>query len=107
MSDTPSTPLEFGRRFAFERWCSTAGYSAVRMLPGSDVYNSRTTQELWLAWSAAWDCQQASIDRLMLEYCPDEMTPSQKAAWEANQKPGFDERFAEFSQLAAERGSGA
>ena len=30
---------------------------------------------------------QANIDRLMLEYCPGEMTPMQIAEWEANQKP--------------------
>jgi len=30
---------------------------------------------------------QATIDALMLEYCPDEMTPAQKANWEAHQVP--------------------
>ena len=28
---------------------------------------------------------QAKIDELMLEYCPDEMTPEQIAEWERNQ----------------------
>lgn len=28
---------------------------------------------------------QAKIDSLMLEFCPDEMTPEQKARWERNQ----------------------
>ena len=28
---------------------------------------------------------EAKIDRLMLEYCPDEMTPEQMAAWEKHQ----------------------
>jgi len=31
--------------------------------------------------------QQAKIDALMLEYCPDEMTPEQKAEWARNQRP--------------------
>lgn len=31
--------------------------------------------------------QQAKIDALMLEYCPDEMTPAQIAQWAAHQKP--------------------
>jgi len=30
---------------------------------------------------------QAKIDALMLEYCPDEMTPEQLANWGANQRP--------------------
>jgi hypothetical protein len=34
---------------------------------------------------ARLDAKQAKIDRLMLEYCPDEMTPEQSAAWKAHQ----------------------
>lgn len=30
--------------------------------------------------------KQAEIDRLMLEYCPEEMTPAQMAEWERHQK---------------------
>lgn len=30
--------------------------------------------------------QQARIDALMLEYCPDEMTPEQIAEWERHQR---------------------
>lgn len=33
------------------------------------------------------DALQARIDMLMLEYCPDEMTPSQMANWEKHQVP--------------------
>lgn len=47
--------------------------------------------ELWRSKTglakAAWDHQQATIDRLMLEFCPDEMTGEQVQAWEASQKP--------------------
>ena len=32
---------------------------------------------------------QARIDRLMLEHCPDEMTPEQKANWKKHQAPIF------------------
>ena len=32
---------------------------------------------------------QAKIDELMLEYCPDEMTPEQIAEWERNQSPSY------------------
>jgi hypothetical protein len=31
--------------------------------------------------------QQAHIDELMLEYCPDEMTPAQIAEWKEAQQP--------------------
>jgi len=31
------------------------------------------------------DAQQARIDMLMLEYCPDDMTPEQMAVWGENQ----------------------
>lgn len=30
--------------------------------------------------------QQAKIDALMLEFCPDEMTPEQLTRWEAHQR---------------------
>lgn len=35
--------------------------------------------------------QQAKIDWLMLEYCPDEMTQEQKENWAAHQKPAHEE----------------
>lgn len=34
--------------------------------------------------------KQAEIDRLMLEFCPQEMTPEQVANWEAHQQPWSD-----------------
>lgn len=34
--------------------------------------------------------KQAEIDRLMLEYCPDEMTAEQLAEWSAHQRPAKD-----------------
>ena len=34
--------------------------------------------------------QQAKIDALMLEYCPDEMTPAQLEEWGRHQRPGRD-----------------
>ena len=35
---------------------------------------------------AAWDYQQAKIDALMLEYCPEEMTEDQLEEWKKSQK---------------------
>ena len=43
----------------------------------------------WLvrdAFYAAWDGQQAKIDRLMIEFCPEEMTADQKATWTRHQR---------------------
>jgi len=34
--------------------------------------------------------KQAQIDRLMLEYCPDEMTPEQMEEWSKHQVPAID-----------------
>lgn len=34
---------------------------------------------------AAWNCQQATIDRLMLEFCPEEMTEKQFNEWKIHQ----------------------
>jgi hypothetical protein len=31
--------------------------------------------------------KQAQIDRLMMEYCPEEMSPEQKAEWKKHQRP--------------------
>ena len=36
---------------------------------------------------AALNAKQAEIDRLMLEYCPDEMTIEQVKEWERHQRP--------------------
>jgi hypothetical protein len=33
------------------------------------------------------DAQQAKIDRLMFEYCPDDMTEEQKETWGQHQVP--------------------
>ena len=43
-------------------------------------------ERLSLAAAAELERLQARIDRLMLEYCPDEMTPEQIAEWERHQR---------------------
>lgn len=47
---------------------------------------------------AAWDYQQAIIDEIMLEYCPDEMTPQQIEEWGRNQRPVDDETNKQFDR---------
>lgn len=39
------------------------------------------------ALEAERDALQAKLDRLMLEYCPEEMTPEQLANWAKHQRP--------------------
>ena len=47
--------------------------------------------------------KQAQIDRLMLEYCPDEMTQEQVAEWAANQQPVSQEPVSEALAEQAEQ----
>ncbi len=42
--------------------------------------------------------QQAKIDRLMLEYCPEDMTAEQKEIWARYQVPVSDEVQAEIDK---------
>ena len=43
---------------------------------------------------------KAEIDRLMLEYCPEEMTPEQMANWAAHQKPAGPEAEAALDRAS-------
>ena len=63
-----------------------ANWSSVR---GWDILREHARQlECELA------AKQAEIDRLMLEHCPDEMTPEQIANWERHQKPAqLDDQY--------------
>lgn len=46
----------------------------------------RAQIELVARLRAEIDAKQAKIDALMLEYCPDEMTPGQLANWSRHQR---------------------
>lgn len=50
--------------------------------------------------------QQAHIDRLMLEFCPDEMTPEQKEEWGKRQVQIIDRIAAEVEKVIAARSAG-
>lgn len=58
------------------------------------------------AYKAAHAAQQAVIDRLMLEHCPDEMTDEQRARWAAAQKPAGPEASAAIDKAAGVRRDG-
>ena len=67
----------FGRFGNDARWMELGGVDPVCLQAATAL---RQLQEE----SAA---KQAHIDRLMLEYCPDEMTPEQLAEWGRHQRP--------------------
>jgi hypothetical protein len=50
-----------------------------------------TTETPWECWQAAFNMQQAEIDRLMLEYCPNEMSAEQVEEWGKHQRHAPDE----------------
>lgn len=60
---------------AFEAW-ATAQWGHMASVP----------HNAWLGFEAAFNQQQAKIDRLMLEFCPQEMSDEQHAEWEASQR---------------------
>ena len=79
MKPTPRTDAairDLGYRYEFGMWIQQHAI---------DVDFARTLEE---------ECAllQARIDSLMLEYCPDEMTPEQRANWEANQRAATPEQ---------------
>ena len=53
----------------------------------NDTANAEDFEALYLAYRAKYEAVQAKLDELMLEYCPDEMTPEQIAEWARNQVP--------------------
>jgi hypothetical protein len=75
----------------FEHWLYHTGFNDTLEINGDGQYTDSTVNSLFCAFSAAWDTQQATIDRLMLEYCPDEMSSEQVNEWANHQVP-FDDR---------------
>ena len=98
MTNETAQPTNVGsndqlERAAFEAWFSEGGKGPAAVRRSGDFYMLAAAQAAWTAYKAAWDCQQAEIDRLMLEHCPDEMSPRQLAEWAKHQvaAPDFDE----------------
>lgn len=57
----------------------------------ADLYDEafallQRAQDLLLATRKKHEAAQARIDELMLEYCPEEMTPEQKRVWGESQR---------------------
>ena len=86
--DADEGPVQLEVRAAFDAWLAS--------LKPEDRYNFDSEGRCFkkvdghmmrLAWDAAWNCQQATIDRLMLEHCAEEMTADQMAEWARSQKP--------------------
>lgn len=71
----------------FKKWAEQDwwGWSIDAVFDDSPCHNL-TIAAQWEAYQEAYNLQQATIDRLMLEFCPDEMSPEQLASWENAQK---------------------
>ena len=50
----------------------------------NDKDNAEDFEALYLAYRAKYEAAQDKIDKLMFEYCPDEMTAEQIAEYERN-----------------------
>lgn len=61
-------------------------YSAVAVRRVSDDMQV-ILEDDELVMKKDYDALQAQVDRLMLEYCPDEMTEEQFENWAKHQKP--------------------
>lgn len=79
---------------AFEHYCAqgtiTLGLELNHKIVLSrivelDTYTDNHIRHEYNAFKAAFNSQQAIIDRLMLEYCPKEMTQLQMSEWENSQ----------------------
>jgi len=58
----------------FEKWALSNWRPISFELRRGEDYSNGELQEQWEAYQAAHNAQQAEIDRLMLEFCPGEMT---------------------------------
>lgn len=72
---------------------------------GALAYLARYLERALAAKEKELSAKQARIDALMLEYCPDEMTPEQIEEWGKNQRPASPELKANIdAALAAQEG---
>lgn len=70
-----------------EQWCYNVICNPIYGGCGAEMHGD-SREEAIDNWNRRIDQSlQAKIDRLMLEYCPDEMTEEQLEIWKANQKP--------------------
>lgn len=77
------------------RYTEEGAESPSGLLVFYDDYKELTDRCLYLTDRLArMEALQAHIDELMLEYCPDEMTPEQIEEWGKHQKPVSEETAA-------------
>jgi len=77
------------KRAAIHKANTEADWARQRMMLTEHHYTILKSFTEQLALHA--DALQAKIDRLMFEYCPDEMTPEQIKKWEESQAVCEDE----------------
>jgi hypothetical protein len=79
-------------QWAFEAWANAYWAQGLDATYSErfNNYDDAVVEGFWQAFQhahkLAWNAQQAEIDRLMLEYCPDEMTAEQLAEWGKHQR---------------------
>ncbi len=74
-------------RVDFESWAEDNNICTnMQERGGIRFYECGETDIAWEAYQAAHNAQQAEIDRLMLEHCPNEMSKEQVDEWAKHQK---------------------
>ena len=80
-------------RKQFEEWYKENYSNYALTLRSGEGYENLDTELAFRSWTEAWNRRdriiaslQAKIDEMMLEYCPEEMTPEQLAEYEKHQR---------------------
>lgn len=99
MTDITPTPGPDAVRAAMEELDRVAEYLTVEC---SSLHTSAAMRRNVKALERHIAAQQAKIDALMLEHCPDEMSAEQVAEWGRHQRPASDETQAAIARALAE-----
>lgn len=86
---------------AFESFLNAKVDSDLRGTPilNRDVIPENMRSYVFMGFYAAWESQQANIDNIMLEHCPEEMTPEQTENWSRHQKPVPEEEQKRLNEV--------
>lgn len=76
----------------FTKWAEQDWWGwAIKAALEGDTERYPDIIQAWEAYQAAHNAQQAIIDKLMLEFCPGEMTQEQVDEWAKHQKQAPEE----------------
>lgn len=100
MTDRPTTPQDMTYRRTFDLVCEVEAQAEkdgdwetafLRICQHANTLNAELRRAQSETGCKSCEEKQAQIDRLMLEYCPDEMTLAQIDNWQQHQRPATDE----------------